>query len=267
MFDNHRWGESLLLDEFLADFVGRNSGEKEYLLIGMLYLDDSGSDTQSEQFTLGGYHSPIGKWAEFSKAWISELNSGPIKLEYFKMSEAMSMSVKGQFAQRLGWTPEARDQKLINFARIIEKYCERSFFVSIKHSDYEATLAKLGTPNRRTKFDDQPYHMLFGQMTLLYYNYMHKRDETFKQSIILDNQEGYTSQALWIWRLLSRNVALDNCRIASKKHRFWGHVPSFKNDKEYVPIQAADYLSWIVRRRLHYKDCLLYTSPSPRDRG
>ena len=59
------------------------------------YIDDSGSEPQSHTFVLGGLIAEPAEWLAFSADWQKALESGPVKLDYFKMSEAMSLM--GQF--------------------------------------------------------------------------------------------------------------------------------------------------------------------------
>ncbi len=75
------------------------------------FADDSGSDPQSHTFVLGGLVAQPGEWVLFTQEWQAALDSGPIKLDYLKTSEAMSLN--GQVPQTIfaGGPLYFRDEK------------------------------------------------------------------------------------------------------------------------------------------------------------
>jgi hypothetical protein len=83
-------------------------------------IDDSGTEPQSRVFVLGGFIASAVDWAKFSTDWRTVLDQSP-KLRYFRLTEAMSLSAKGQFARHRGWNEAKRDSRLIDLANVIRK--------------------------------------------------------------------------------------------------------------------------------------------------
>jgi hypothetical protein len=109
------------------------------------YIDDSGANTTSSVFVLGGFIAPVDNWLAFSTDWKAALDTPP-KLEYFKMKEAARL--KDQFHPRKGWTEELRNQRINALAAIIRKYAALRVSVALRHSDFIKYLRSLPAVNR-----------------------------------------------------------------------------------------------------------------------
>jgi hypothetical protein len=91
-------------------------------------IDDSGTEPQSRVFVLGGFIASAADWAKFSIDWQTVLDQPP-KLSYFKLTEAMSLSAKGQFARHRGWNETKRDSRLIDLAHVIGNTLQSAFML------------------------------------------------------------------------------------------------------------------------------------------
>jgi hypothetical protein len=80
------------------------------------YIDDSGQREHSPLLVLGGWISPIAKWAEFVPDWQQMLDEWP-PIEYFKMNEAARLI--GQFDS---WSEQRRDERVRLAYGAIEKH-------------------------------------------------------------------------------------------------------------------------------------------------
>jgi hypothetical protein len=118
-----------------------------------VYVDDSGSEPQSPIFYLGGFISSVERWAAFSNEWDSALALPPT-LDYFKMSEAAGFWE--QFARKRGWNETKREDRLVTFGRIINKYAMLRVSASIRHDLFEKYLLSLPAVERNLAVDE-PY--------------------------------------------------------------------------------------------------------------
>lgn len=214
-----------------------------------VYIDDSGSDPQSHIFVLAGLIAPAEAWSEFSYEWSEALERSP-KLAYFKMSEAASM--RGQFGAWKGWNRELINERLVELSIIIKKYSTAQVSACISHSDFEETIKNLPTfGSNRTVKHNHPYN------TLWHYLVSHMWLECIKLNIsepvdyIFDDQIGFTADAIHTWEIMKRQLL----NVMAPNHLgFIGSPPVFRDDKDFLPIQAADMIAWSNRRVLEGRD-------------
>lgn len=102
-------------------------------MILQAFADDSGSDTRSSVFALGGLVAPLKKWEGFPDEWAAALRERdqPHRLRYFKTSEAASFHDEFQ-----DWNTEDRDARVARLAKIIPDYASYQFGISLRRSDY-----------------------------------------------------------------------------------------------------------------------------------
>lgn len=110
------------------------------------YVDDSGSEPQNHIFVLGGLIAQPTEWLEFSADWQDALDSVPIKLDYFKMTEAMSL--RGQFDQPRGWKKPMRDRKVDEFIDVICKHVPLAAWISLRHVDFKKYYQSIPHPQQ-----------------------------------------------------------------------------------------------------------------------
>jgi len=102
-------------------------------MILQAYVDDSGSDTHSRIYALGGLVAPFKQWEKFPDKWTDARRSKPPKrIGYFKTSEAASFT--GEFAN---FTKEQRDARVVKLAKVIPDHASYQFGISLKRSDYD----------------------------------------------------------------------------------------------------------------------------------
>ena len=206
-----------------------------------VYVDDSGSEPQSPIFYLGGFISNVENWAALSNEWDSALALNP-KLDYFKMYEAWSF--KGQFSKCRGWNETNRNDRLITFARIINKYAMLRVSASIRYDLFEKYLLSLPAIERNLAVDE-PYvtlasHFMNGEIV-----FAHEKGIRDPIDFIFDEQIGFKDEIRERWPVFKRLYQL------TPKGRqlapLLGAEPAFLDEKKRKPLQAADLYAWQAR--------------------
>jgi len=194
------------------------------------YVDDSGSDEQSNAFVLAGFMMNATQWAAFSDDWDAQLRRTP-NIDYFKMSEAISRN--GEF---LGWPREFILCKVKDLLSVIEDHRP----VGIGSYLFWPEFAKYMHPYSELK----PYALLFGAI----FESIEKHqivEGIFPEAIDVDfDDQGSAGQfALQVYprfKQVSR----------PETQRMLGRMPLMLDDKKVLPLQAADMLAWNIRRKL-----------------
>jgi hypothetical protein len=206
-----------------------------------IYVDDSGSEPQSPVFYFGGFISSVENWAAFSNEWDSALALTPT-LDYFKMSEAASF--KEQFSKTRGWNEANRNDRLVAFARIINKYAMLRVSASIRHDLFEKYLLSLPAVERNLSVDTPhitlAMHFMSGAMV-----FAHEKGIRDPIDFIFDEQIGFKDEIREQWPYYKRLYQ------ATAKGRqlapLLGAEPAFLDEKERKPLQAADLYAWHAR--------------------
>jgi hypothetical protein len=206
------------------------------------YIDDSGSEPSSPIFVLGGFVASVEQWAAFSNAWRAALDEAP-KLEYFKMSEAASLGAHGQFARKRGWNETKRDKRVALLTDIIKTHAALRVHASIKNSDFNEYLRSLPAFSRSLT-TDHPYVFLAQQLILWTAMYQDQLGVEEPCNFIFDEQLGVSVEMAEMWPVFS---ALLKSRAKSDLPKFIGSQPIFRNDKSFLPLQAADLYAWHMR--------------------
>jgi hypothetical protein len=203
-------------------------------------IDDSGNEPTKPHFVLAGFVAPAASWAAFSDEWQAALDESP-KLEYFKMKEAAKL--KDQFDPSKGWTDAKRDDRLITFTRIIRKHARIRIHAKIKNADFDKYIKSIPVPNRML-FTDNPYTLLFQQIILA----MAVRGDLYGVNVpcdfIFDTQVGFSAEIQEQWPQFKEVV-----KSASRTDlpALVGDLPIFRDEKTFLPLQAADLYAWQMR--------------------
>jgi hypothetical protein len=181
---------------------------------------------------LAGYIQTTANWMWFSDAWSEELRSAPA-ISYFKMKEAFGLN--GEFG---GWNRQVRDQKVENLARII-----RHFNLIPMHSSVSRKLVdEIIRPVAPYGLGGAYFHCF--EAIMIPIGIQQSKQKGIQQlpiEFIFDEQEGEGEQAKQIYQVIRMLQPRSVRKVLSKE-------PVFRNDKEVVPLQAADMLAWHIRR-------------------
>ena len=211
------------------------------MMILQPHADDSGSDPQSHTFVFGGLVASPSRWLEFTSEWQAALDSGPIKLEYFKMTEAMALT--GEFSLTRGWNRKKRDEKLAEFVEIILRHAKYGAWVSMRQADFKTYIRGIPLPVRNT-ISDTPFLFMITQFILLVCDDAKRHRESCVFDFVFDEQMGIEKHFIKWWEHI-KDIAQDN-----GLRGFLDARPVFRNEKSILPLQAADLFAWEHRKHL-----------------
>ena len=196
------------------------------------YIDDSGSEPSSPVYVLGGLVLPVGWWNQIIADWDAVLKSAP-RVEYFKGSEVWDR-VKGPFR---ALSDQERMAKVDALADILAEHHPAAFSLRVEWSVFRAFTEAV--PIHPDKND--PYFFLFYGMIAQMSLWSHKEPNFGPVDIIFDNQNKIGDKALGWYDFFKANTTPETQGMLGKK-------PEFKDEKEELPLQAADMFAWYRRR-------------------
>ena len=203
-------------------------------------VDDSGNEPNSHVFVLAGFVAPAANWVALTDEWRAVLDQKPT-LEYFKMKEAMRL--QDQFDKKRGWTEDLRDDRLMTFTRIIRKHASIRIHAKIQHAHFNKHIRSIPVPNRML-FTDSPYTLLFQQIILA----MAVRGDLYGAmtpcDFVFDEQSGFIGEIQSQWPKFKETIKLQS---RSDLPALVGDLPIFRDEKYFLPLQAADLYAWQVR--------------------
>lgn len=208
-------------------------------------IDDSGSEPQSPFFVLGGFIAPAEAWAAFADEWDAALKEPP-GLDYFKMAEAASLAEDGQFSPDKGWTEAKRDDRLITLARIIKNHAKIRIATAMPNDAFYKHISSLPA-SARTLSSDNPYGLLFMRTILAAGVFGSLRGIDSPCDFIFDEQLGFSDEVHRRWPQFKE--ILEKSTNSDLKN-FVGSRPIYRDEKEFLPLQAADLYAWQIRHHL-----------------
>ncbi|WP_458389370.1 DUF3800 domain-containing protein [Sphingomonas sp. F9_3S_D5_B_2] len=196
------------------------------------FIDDSESNTGERRLVLAAYVAPAQEWAEFSDAWEAALHREP-RIEYFKMAEAQNR--RDQFE---GWSESKRTAKLVDLARVISAFSPLSVDCSMSTAHQKKVLKPYAPYGLAT-----PYYPLVFALTCGVARICHSLGVHLPCDFIFDRQDNVSKQVLLFWDHTISQQPPEWARLINPS-------PIFRDDKDFVALQAADMLAWHTRRDL-----------------
>ena len=196
------------------------------------YIDDSGSGGDSKWFVLAGYVGTVAGWDRFDEAWRNALDDHP-RIDYFKSSEAERL--RDQFC---GFTEQQRDAKIDALIEVIGSCADRALSGRMRQRDYNE-IAKGQIPERY----DSPYYLLFPTI--------------IAAAVGMERIEGKGEPIEFVFDTDQRFERLKYEMVTKLRplRSFSGLLNvSYCDDKEALPLQAADLLAWQIRRAFSKTD-------------
>jgi hypothetical protein len=213
------------------------------------FTDDSGSDIGDRRLYMAGYLNRADAWELFSKAWRDECRAAS-PIEYLKMSEAQSL--KGQFR---GWSNEARDEKLRRLARVILHFQPLSFEFSINRQAFDQVVAPASPRGLKSSHFTSCFAIVSGVS-----RYIAEQGNDIPVEFIFDRQDGVSDDIGLAFDVMKRSLPSEAQKLIRGK-------PHFEDDKTFLPLQAADFLAWHLRREHENNVSLELTDLLRADRG
>jgi hypothetical protein len=216
-----------------AMLSGYPSAARRRRLMVMLqaYVDDSGRGQRV--FVLAGFIASPATWAVFSDEWAAVLATEP-HIDYFKMMEAHNF--KKQFD---GWESRQRDKKISDLYDVIQKHELIGIRLCINMDEYDSLFASIE--------HDAPHYfyvyvLAVSNIVSMLARYQKDIGLHEKVDFIFDHQPGQSGKIIDVWDFF-KEIATDDTKD------MLGSLPEFKDDKDTMPLQAADLHAWWARRR------------------
>ena len=193
------------------------------------YIDDSqGGKGLRRMAVLAGFVNEAEWWAKFSDQWQEWLNVHP-RLPYLKMDELNNL--------RSQWGADVLNRKLDGFLEIIATPPMPSMtYISLDLDTFEKW--KIYAVKPLDNVFVIPALAILGSVG-------HEQVERGKQEqceVIFDKQEIFAPRLQIMYPEIRASLCASNPALAVLPRQ-----PRFEDDKEYLPLQAADMLAWIVR--------------------
>jgi Protein of unknown function (DUF3800) len=198
------------------------------------FVDDS--YTANGEFVLGGHIATAERWAALSKEWEALLPLGTLSNQgayHFKMAEM------AQTAERMNRVPA--------FYRVIENHVRLSISARMNLADFAAaadrckkTLAAHNFQVDLAKWGN-PYFFLFRGLIDEFHK--SREDEGVDRHLPLDEKVDFIfdNQSEKGFIIYLKNEE------GKKTRQYHGATPRFEDDKDFLPLQAADLWAWRVR--------------------
>jgi uncharacterized protein DUF3800 len=187
---------------------------------------------------LGGYIASAEAWANFSKEWKEMLPNGtPDKhgRYHFKMRE-MAVS-------------ERRMQRVPKFFRIIEKHVSLAISCKVSVIDIKRAKNRLWIPNVSVSYLDalaNPWKFEFvALLDMLFHN---RNRELIRSLIPNDEKIDFYFDTRSEKKAITKGWEAFVLRRPDKFRQFCGAVPRFEDDNDFLPLQAADFWAWWIRK-------------------
>ena len=194
------------------------------------FVDDSAANTGDQRLFLAGYLNTADNWERFAVAWDEELCTAP-SIDYLKMAEAQNL--RDQFD---GWSQPERDKKLFDLARVICHFKPFSFQFSVNRTQYY----ELVRPVSPRGFGNPHFIASFGAVSGLARFAASQKIKT-PIDFIFDQQDGVDADIGLFFEYMTQQLPRSVRRLITG-------TPIFRDDKQFLPLQAADMLAWHVRR-------------------
>ena len=194
------------------------------------YVDESGGG-EGRILLLSGCIHTYPAWADFSKDWAAVLDSPP-KIHAFHMREARKR--EGDFA---GWRAIDLDRKIIALTEVIVLYQPHIVSCWVNEGDYNELVRGIAPYDVR-----HAYFSCFCATVIKVAEYRALRNISTPADYIFDEKGDIGYEAL-IWYPAMKQFAPKDIRA------FMGSAPSFKSDRDILPLQAADLIAWHKRRK------------------
>ena len=209
--------------------IPRRLWSSKPLVMLQAYVDDSIASTGDRKLLLAAYVLTADQWIEFYDAWDAALHEPPA-IDYFKMAEANGRG--GCFRK---FSEAQRNKKVFRMAQVVKQFAPHGLHVKVSTKEFNELLKPYVPWPVKTPYYILSHSMIYGLARL--HDQMGLK---MKCDVIFDDHPGLAAKIL---------PAFDLYGLGPESWRQWiSGPPSFKDDKEVLPLQAADLLAWHLRR-------------------
>lgn len=198
-----------------------SKGLRRQLMVLQAYIDDSME--AGEVLVFAGYIASYEKWLAFTNEWQERLDMRP-HWTALKMSEVAASGSPERW-ERAGW-----------FYRVIEDHVQAFVVVALEIEPLRRVRRELGLP----EVFENPYAVIYRMIIDAVAQFQDKLGISEPVDFIFD-KHGQAKQVLMGYDIMMEHSDLE---LRSRL----GKMPRFEDDKEFLPLQAADLLAWFARK-------------------
>jgi Protein of unknown function (DUF3800) len=199
------------------------------------YVDDSGTQ-QDVKFVFSALIAEAEAWSIFSDEWQRCLDCPP-RIQYFKMDEAV-----GRDGQFYGWNEQERNAKLRLLCGVINQLKATEVSAIAKMREFSVAWGRTaGKPLSYYYFF--PFHVV----NLAVAHALGELGYSQPYEIFFDEHKIY-GRAAKEWYPIIRAMQVKQVQDLMPIE------PFFRTDTDVLPLQAADMVAWLVRRRSTFGD-------------
>jgi hypothetical protein len=174
------------------------------------------------------------EWAAFSEDWLAALHEPPA-ITGFHVREARQRT--GEFA---GWKAIDVDRKIIALTEVVLRHDPHVLTVWTSEDDYIATVRANGVPDVR-----HAYFACFMAILIKVAEYQAWQKIKTPVDFIFDEKGNIGLEALHWYPFIKETAKPEFQKLL-------GSTPIFRNDKDMLPLQAADLITWHKRRQKEF---------------
>lgn len=232
----HIWGDSPAADEVLSLIVGLREGaaRRARLVVLQAFIDDSYD--AGGAYVLAGYVADTRTWAQFSAEWEAYLprfgTLAPDGSYHFKMAEMA--------------TSRERHDRVPHFIRLIENHRLIGIACGVFFDDLREGVESIVSPAHLT-FDPSPsaaFKLCFQTLQVQFNgnraNHSDHIESDGEIQFVFDTTAG-SAHILQEWNASDPPMG---------KRHMYRTPPVFRDDRHFLPLQAADFLAWHCRSAL-----------------
>jgi hypothetical protein len=233
---------SASLDALACGYCARVRNNKVFVIMHTFserdryqtFIDESAGDEPGRILLMSGCIQLYPAWTQFTEDWQTVLDSPPT-IHHFHMTEARSLT--GEFA---GWKSIERDLKVIALTDVIMRCKPHVVSCWLSRDAFDKTMRGAVPHDLR-----HAYFTCFQAIVQTVAEYQGVRGITTPPDYIFDNQ-GDIGMEAQLWYAAMKDTAPAHIR------KLMGSTPIFRDDKQVLPLQAADVIAWHKRRRKEY---------------
>jgi hypothetical protein len=233
--DATRWWRQYIgtsAESVLALFVGLpEEGRYRFLMTLQSYIDDSGQG-HGPVYVLAGFVISVESGLELSTQWRSILDNGPRPLEYFKTFEAMNLRM-----QFIDWTEPERDECIDKLVSIILQRVLFRIRVTIPSKHFKSVIMRQLARDLNTPYFLAVYGII-GEM------WRYEAEHGMHESVdFIFDEENKKHK-----KLVRKGWEKAKEFMPFEQGRLLGEEPVWRDDKRFLPLQAADLYAWHARQ-------------------
>jgi hypothetical protein len=199
-----------------------------------VFVDESGGSGADRILLLSACIQTYPVWTAFSDDWDKVLRESPA-VTAFHVREA-----RGHLKEFARWKDIDVDRKIIALAEVIIRHQPQIVTCWMSERDYAETVRANGPPDLH-----HAYFMCFCAIVIKVAQYQAYLGITTPADFIFDEHGEIGEEAL-LWHFAMKDGQPEEIRT------IMGSTPVFKDDKDVLPLQAADLVAWHKRRRKEF---------------